>query len=335
MLSVRQQMIFKTIVEEFIETAEPVGSKTLMEKYILPYSSATIRNEMGYLEDLGLLEKTHASSGRVPSTIGYQYYVEHYLNNDVDSDVEYQLSSLFDNKMMDVNEAIRKSCDILSHMTNLTSMILGPDASKQRIEYIKIFPLTDTSAVAVFITDLGHTENRTFKFNDNVSVSDLQTCTQILNERLKGTLVCDVTSKMESIKPLLAKSVHRYEELYKAFFNAFVRFASENMYASGQSNMLYQPEFSDIEKLREMMTMLENGDLLGKMQNDNALTISTDSKIDLTWVDDMAIVSSRFNVSDNEHGEMYIVGPSRMHYDKIISLMEYMSKMLESMYGKR
>ena len=335
MLTPRRIEIFKAIVDEFVQTAEPVGSKTLMNKYKLPYSSATIRNDMVVLEDMGLLEKTHTSSGRIPSTKGYRFYCEHLMEHKVDNQLEVAVRQQLSSKPLNMEDAIRESCDILSQMTNLTSGVLGPDASRQRLEHVKLFPISKRSAVAVFITDLGHTENRTFQFDDDLSVDDIQTCCQILNDRLKGTLIKDVVDKMDSIKPLLAAHVKRHEMLFQAFVNAFVKFASENVYFSGQNNMLYQPEFADIEKLKELMAMMENPSLWRRLTSSNPeLALKMNDNAQLVWVNDMAVVTSKFKISPDEEGQLMVVGPSRMNYDKIVSLLELVSQSIENLYGK-
>lgn len=335
MLTPRNIEIFKAIVDEFVSTAEPVGSKTLMEKYDMPYSSATIRNDMVILEDMGFLEKTHTSSGRVPSTKGYRFYCEHLLENHVDDQIQFQLQEVFSKKQLNMEDAIRQSCEILSQMTNLTSGVLGPNAAKQRLEHIKVFPLSDHSAVVVFITDAGHTENRNFNFDSDVSIEDISSCCQILNDRLKGTCIEDVVEKMQSLKPVLANHVHRHEQLFAAFMNAFVKFASENVYFSGTQNMLYQPEFADIEKLRGLMSMLEDASLWRNFEvNANEVSIRTNQRSQLVWKDDVAVISSKFSLSDQEEGQLMIVGPSRMDYDKIVSLLEYISITIEKLYGK-
>ena len=334
MLTRRRIEIFKCIVDEFVRTAEPIGSKTLMEKYHLPYSSATIRNEMLALEEMGYLEKTHTSSGRIPSTQGYRFYCEHLLEKRMDEKMELALSEVFATRHLNMDDAIKRSCDILSQMTNLTSGVLGPNASLQRLEHIKLFPINDRSAVAVFITDTGHTENKTFTFSDAVSVEDIQNCTAILNDRLKGTPIQEVVEKMQSLKPILASSVKRHEMLFQAFVSAFVKFASENVYFSGKGNMLYQPEFSDIEKLRSLMGMLEDTTLWRNIGNQNQLAIKTSTSSELVWMDDVAVVSSSFRINAEEEGKLMVVGPSRMDYDRIVSVLEYISDRLEELYGQ-
>ncbi len=335
MLTSRQISIFKAIVEEFIQTADPIGSNALMHKYKLPYSSATIRNEMMELENIGLLEKTHTSSGRVPSINGYMFYAEHLMSDSNDEVIKNEIAQIFDFDY-DLQDAIRKSCEVLSQMTSLTAVVLGPDANKQRLEHIKLFPINERSAVAIFITDTGHTEDRVFKFDSDVSLNDLQSCTDILNERLKGTLISDVVVKMESLKPILAGSIARYETLFKAFLNAFARFASENIYCSGQNNLMYQPEFANLDRLRNMMKMLETNEWFEDFTNsENQLAVKMNENTDLIWRDDMAVVCSRFKVSDTQEGEIFILGPNRMEYNRVVSMIDAMGEMLEKMYRKR
>ncbi len=332
-LTERQIQIFKTIVDEFIQTAEPVGSKTLMEKYEFPYSSATIRNDMQRLEELGYLEKTHTSSGRAPSTKGYKYYCENLLEVRVDEKLELAIQSLFSDRHLNLNEAIQQSCSILSQMTNLASGVLGPDASMQRLEHIKLFPINERSAVCVFITDTGHTENKTFSFNYDVSVEDIQQCCTVMNDRLKGTLIYEVVDKMQAIKPILAETVQRHEMLFQAFMRAFMKFASDNVYFSGQNQLLYQPEFSDIEKLRQLMSMLEDRNLWRQLGSQSQeLVVKTTEGSEMIWVDDVAVVSSRFRVNEEE-GQLMVIGPSRMDYDRITSLLEYVANAIEDVYG--
>jgi heat-inducible transcriptional repressor len=335
MLTPRQEIILKAIVEEFIKTAEPVGSKLLVEKYNLNYSSATIRNEMNYLESIELLEKTHTSSGRVPSTKGYRYYVEHLMDNEVQQEDRYEMQTMFENDAP-IEDVIQRSCEILSNMTNLTSVVLGPDANRQTLAHIKLFPLDSNSAVAVFITDQGHTENKTFRFDDRVTIEDIQTCTNILNDRLVGTPISDIVEKMNELKPILAHSVKKHEALFNAFMQAFVKFASENVYYSGASNMLYQPEFADIEKMRSIMKMLEDSKLWRSLgSNDNGLKhTSTDNKNQLVWFDDMAVVSSKFHMGEEE-GKLMIVGPSRMDYNRIVSVLDFAAEFIEKQFNKR
>ncbi len=335
MLTPRRIEIFKVVVDDFIQNAEPVGSKTLQQKYNLPYSSATIRNDLQALEEMGYLEKTHTSSGRIPSTLGYKFYCENLLNESgMDEKMEVAIKDAFETSNLNMEEAIQQSCQILSDMTNMTSGAIGPDASTQTLEHIKLFPIDERNAVCVFITNSGHTETKNFHFDEDVPFADIETCTDILNEKLKGIPVTRLAEKMEEIKPELSVVVKRHEMLFTAFVKAFIKFASDNVYFSGKDRMLYQPEFEDINKLKKMMTLFNDSTVWKKMDKDeNAVAISTRSGAELTWFNDVAVVRSKFKVGDDETGEFMVIGPSRMNYDKVVSMVKYAARMIEKMYN--
>jgi len=333
MISKRKLDIFKAIVEEFVATAEPVGSKTLVIKYGMDYSSATIRSEMNELENLGLLEKTHTSSGRVPSTQGYRFYAEHLMESKLDKDFAVVVRSVLEDTKAKADEVIRRSVDILSQMTNMTSLVLGPEANIQRLEHIKLLPLDNKSAVVVIVTDSGHTENKLFRFEDKVSVTDLQSCTDILNQQLKGTRIVDVVDKMKAIEPILAAKFQRHEILFKAFLDAFVRFANDNVYTSGETNLLYQPDFADVEKLKSLMNMLQNHRMWRDIsEGKTEIVLQTSKNSQLAWVNDLAVISSTIRVNDGEEAKLMLVGPSRMDYDRVVSLIDYLATSIEEMF---
>lgn len=336
MLSERQLTVFKCIVDEFIKTAEPVGSKTLIEVYDLPYSSATIRNDMAELENLGYLEKPHTSAGRVPSNKGYKFYVDNLMESKLDEETKLKLQSIFDQRNLEIEDVIKKCCEILSQMTNLTTMVLGPDANNQKLKHIKLFPLDERSTVAVFITSSGHTENRIFQFDDAVSIEDIEICANILNEELTGTLISNVVDKLNDVQPILATHVKHHEALFQAFVNAFLNFSTEDStYISGKNNMLYQPEFNDIEKVRKVMNMLENQSIWRQYEKrekneKNGVNVSIGNN--LIEDEDVSVVSSSFRLG-NEEGQLMVVGPKRMAYDKVIGMMEYMTKTIEELFS--
>ena len=335
MLTPRRIEIFKAIVDEYIKTAEPVGSKTLQTKYKLPYSSATIRNDMQVLEEMGYLEKTHTSSGRIPSTQGYKFYCENLLkNSSVDKKMEVAIRNAFEVSNMNISEAVEQSCRILSEMTNMTTGAIGPDSSARRLEHLKLFPIDERNAVVVMITNTGHTETKNFRFDEDVPFKDLETCTDILNQHLRNVPITELPEKMEALRPELAAVVQRHDLLFTAFVQAFVRFASENVYFSGKDRMLYQPEFEDISKLKELMMMLDDSTVWRRLDTNEHAVVTTAKGAELTWVNDVAIVRSTFRVNDQESGQLMVVGPSRMNYEQIVGMLDYVAQMIEKMYSK-
>lgn len=337
MLTPRRIEIFKAIVDEYIRTAEPVGSKTLQQKYKLPYSSATIRNDMQILEEMGYLEKTHTSSGRIPSTQGYKFYCENMLDSSsIDKKMEVAIRDAFDTSALNIEDAVRVSCNIMSEMTNLTAGAIGPDSSLQKLAHIKLLPLDERNAVCVFVTDTGHTETKNFRFDTDISVKDIESCTDLINSKLRGVPIAELPERMEELRPSFNTLIQQHEVLFTAFVQAFIKFASENIYFSGKDKMLYQPEFEDINKLKELMNMLNDSTVWRSVhENENAVAIRTNKGAELTWFNDVAVVKSSFKVNENETGQLMVVGPSRMNYDKIVSMIEYAAQMIEKMYRRK
>jgi len=330
MLTQRQIDILKAIVEEFIDSAQPIGSKTLVEKYDLPYSSATIRNEMAALEVEGYLEKPHTSAGRIPSNKGYRFYVEKLEKKQIDEEMRGALTNIFNDHSMNIEEAIKESCRLIADMTNLASGVLGPDASKQTLEHIQLIPIDSKTAVCVLITNAAHAENKVFNFNKEVDLEDIKKCTDIINDRLKGTPLNQLCERMEAIKPLLVKHVRQYEMLFDAFVAAFIKFASDTLYINGTGNMIYQPEFSDIERLRGLISKLNDSKLWRELSegvgvDDVALRTGVGSEV--MWVDDLAVISNDIQLKNQEQSvKLMVVGPSRMRYEKVMSLLDFIGE---------
>ena len=339
MISARQKAILKAIVEEFIETAEPVGSKALMQKYQLPYSSATIRNDMASLEEKGFLEKTHTSSGRIPSANGYRYYVDHLLETRIEDKVEHEMQVLFHDRQQSLNEIVHRSCEMLSELTQLTSVVLGPDSPYESLQQITMVPLTSRSVTVIIVTDKGHVENKTFSINDYISLDDIQSCVGVMNDMLIGTPIDTVTTQLETeVKPILASRIKEHEILFNAFLEAFMRFARSNVYFSGKENMLYQPEFNDVNKLRKLVTAFENSQMWNALLPIDAcdgVTVKIGADVPLSNLGDVSVISGTFKTSSRSHGTISVIGPTRMPYEKVVSLVEYVSKNIEEIFEEQ
>ncbi len=318
----RKQKILKLIIEDFIKYAEPVGSNYLIEKYKLPYSSATIRNEMAELEKDGLLEKTHTSSGRVPSTKGYQYYIENLRSKKVDEKFKNEIQSIFSSSKS-VEEVIRESCEILSSMTNLTSIVLGPSATAEHLLSIQLIPLTNNSCSAIFVTDKGYVENKTFILKDNVSMNDVKNCLDMLDKRLKGTAVSELVDKLESLKPLFEDYIEDYNYLFTSLVKTFYEFAKERSTIYGTENMLAQPEYKDdAEELKKLFDLFSHPDELNKYIKLTEETITDASEIN-DDLKDLTIISKDIETNGNSLGKIAIIGPRRMDYENVLSALEY------------
>lgn len=329
----RKERLLKMIVEQFIKTAEPIGSQALIEEYELDYSSATIRNEMADLENLGYLEKTHTSSGRVPSSKGYRYYVDYLRDKDIDVKIKYQLQTLFSNKSVDINEVIKHGCEIISQMTQLTSIVLGPDSNLEMINRIQLVPLSENSVIAIFVTDRGHVEHKTFSVPDDVSLSELETCVNILNDRIVGTPLNKIVEKINSLRPIIAEKVQHYEIFFKLFLEAFLKFTAERVDIYGRDNILDQPEFANnSDKLRKLIHLLEKDFTWGSLKNTDDIRVRIGKENMLTELDDLSVITANLRISPLHKGTIALIGPTRMDYKRAVSALEFLQKEIEKFF---
>ena len=331
----RRDQILKLIVEYFIRTAEPVGSKTLLEKYRLDCSSATIRNEMNALEKDGMLEKTHTSSGRVPSKKGYEYYVANLRESEVDDKVKYALANVLSEKTKSIEEVVKESCEILSDMTNLASVLIGPKITEEALASVQLIPLSSNSATAVFVTDKGHVENKTFIIKDSMSLEEVQKMVGALNDRLKGTPIAEVVPKMEAMKSAFQDYYVKEKPVYEALLGAFVKFTGERIQLYGKDALFSQPEFaSDADKLRKLLDFIENPTAFR-----NALSGGKDVKEGVKvrigkeeGIGDMAVVSCGLKLPGNP--SLTVLGPTRMDYEKVMATVKYFADAIDAYFSE-
>ncbi|MFA6649627.1 MAG: heat-inducible transcriptional repressor HrcA, partial [Candidatus Izemoplasmatales bacterium] len=236
LLNERQELVLKLIVEEYVRTAEPVGSRSLSK--FIEVSPATIRNEMSDLEDLGFLEKTHTSSGRIPSEKGYRYYIETILMNATeDTDTYSEFDSIFENQEIEREQLIKEAIDLLSQVTNCTAISLGPNAFNSRVKKVQLIPLSPISALVVVITNLGHVESKQIKISEDMEIQELVKVIDLLNEILVDTPISQVSEKLHyEIQHQQIKELLKYREtIVDSFIEAFQKFAQTKYYLTGQS----------------------------------------------------------------------------------------------------
>ncbi len=328
MLTERQNKILKEIVERYIKDPTPVGSKTLSKK--LKCSSATIRNEMMALEEQGLLEKTHTSSGRVPSTAGYRYYVDNLMElKKMNAEDMLKLQIVFKNQQLALSDVITKSLQVISDMMNYTTVVLGSTSHENLLKQIEVVPIDEESMIVIIVTDKGHVEHKNIKLKE-VSLQEVQKTVSLINNLISGTPIDEVSNKLEfEIKPIIGNYVKQHEQLYNAFYNVFTDFQSGHVNVVGRNKMLEQPEFStNIEKIKKVFNKLEDKELLRDIEEDEdnniKVYIGNESNID----SDVTVIKTKFK-SGNEEGTIAIIGPKRMEYDRVVSMLEYMKENIE------
>ena len=328
MLTDRQNNILKLIVEKYIKDPIPVGSKVISKK--LNCSSATVRNEMGELEKLGLLEKTHTSSGRIPSEAGYRYYVDNLMElKKMNAEDMLKLQIVFKNQQLALSDVITKSLQVISDMMNYTTVVLGSKSHENLLKQIEVIPIDDENMTVIIVTDKGHVEHKMIRLKD-VSLEEVKKTVSLINNLISGTPIDEVGRKLEyEIKPIIGNYVKQHEQLYNAFYHVFTDFTNQEVNVMGRHKMLEQPEFSsNIEKIKSVYNKLENKEFLRSIEEDDdnniKVYIGNENNID----SDVTVIQTKFR-NGNEEGTIAIIGPKRMEYDRVVGLLEYMKENIE------
>ena len=322
----RQEELLKAIVENYIKTVKPVGSKSLCQKFKV--SSATIRNEMSVLEELGYIEKNHISSGRIPSEAGYKYYVENLMEPEklTGGDI-LKLQTIVKNNDLVLSDAINKCMEIISDLTNYASVVLGNTAKENLLQQVNIIPLDNNKIVALVVTQKGVVENKQFNLPENTDIKELIKTGEIINKMLVGTPISDVAKRLEfELKPVIAKQVRDYETIYNIFYNAFNDFASErndDIKTYGKTKILEQPEYNDANTIKKIAYKLDDEDFIKHVVKDKdndeiKIYIGQDSEVD----ENTTVIKRKYNIN-GETGTIAVIGPKRMEYAKVFGLLDY------------
>jgi heat-inducible transcriptional repressor len=337
MISSRQKLILKAIIEAFVKDAQPVGSKLLTQMPYLNFSSATLRYDMAQLEELGYLEKTHTSSGRVPSEKGYRYYVEHLVTRDVDVMESFPLiDEIFVKHKLGREHAIEEAIHLLSELTNYTALAVGPSGQLNTIKKIDFIPLTGNEAVILIVTDQGHVQHQTIQIPDEMSSDQLKEVIKTLDDLLKNRSIDEASQILEQAfaKKEIESFIEYQTQLVNSFIHAFSKFAQDNFYLSGVSNVFDQPEFHNAKHIKSFVDMLDRRELVKLIGSPEGLDIRFGSDLSLFPMDNCTVISVPYHINETEHGTIAVVGPTRMEYSKVIPLLEYIASNLGKLYKK-
>lgn len=330
----RKKRILQAIIDDYIDTAEPIGSRTIARKHELGLSSATIRNEMADLEEMGYLAQPHTSAGRVPSDKGYRLYVDklmptHNLNRE---DIE-KLKSAMELRINELSQLIRQASAVLSRFTKYTSMAVTPQLKSSTIKAIQVVPIEAGKALVIVVNNAGIVRNNLIKISEYVMPDVLICISNMLNDKLAGLTIEQVDMKRiidmeretgvpgEILRPILDGAAACIDQMDE-----------QEIYVEGTTNILNHPEFKDVVRAREFMSMLdEKTSLCRSLFNaikPDGITVKIGSENDLTSIKDCSVVTVNYNVADTLIGTIGIIGPTRMEYPKVISSMRYVQMLV-------
>lgn len=332
MLNDRKKKVLQAIVEEYINSAEPVSSNALVKKYDLDYSSATIRNEMAELEKGGFLDKTHTSSGRIPSAKGYRFYVDELLKDDNISleEIKY-ISSKLETKVNEIDDLTKIAMNTISEVTHYTTVSIGPKQAEQNIDEIKFILLGSNMLMAIILTDSGLVKETIIKLEEEITEKQVETINYMFNKKLKGEPLSTIDRPLEEY---LVDEMKYSVKVIKPIIDQIKKVLSEEeeqIYLEGTNKSFDLPEFNSLEVAKNFVNVLDTKELIADMLNSgfaqdiNVYIGGEDQNDELK---DFSMVTFKHKVGNKDLGTIGIIGPKRMDYSKVISVMKYISKRL-------
>ena len=331
-LDARKKRVLRAVIDDYIESAEPVGSRTLARKYDLGVSPATIRNEMADLEMLGYLEQLHTSSGRIPSSKGYRFYVDGLISPKPVSDEEKErIDKWYRARVRRIEEVFQETARIISQVTKNVSLVLAPQMTQAQFRCLQFLPLDDRRVITVLITDAGFIENKILEMPSGATFEDFQRMAKVINMRLEGHTLR--TIEQHSLTEI--RDEIRDESLYEAALEIIHRALDsgrrERLYLGGTTQMLEQPEFHDVEKVKDTLLMLEEEELMKDILHahmGDGLEVTIGQENEDKHFKDSSIITATYHLDGELLGTIAVLGPTRMEYAKAMSLLEYMNQNL-------
>lgn len=331
----RKNKVLQAVIEDYVATAEPVGSRTIARRYQLGVSPATIRNEMSDLEELGFLQQPHTSAGRIPSDRGYRYYVDCLMEaRDVAETDQDVIRKAFERKIREIDTLVRETARLLSETTQLTAVMSGPQIQKAHFRELRLVPLGGDKAVLVYITDSGFIENQVIELPVEVTMLELQRVSEVLNDQLKGQPV-------EQLSRAGIRALHQELHKYGALLEQALQFMGsklepgekQRIYLGGTTHILNQPEFRDVDKVRHLLELLEDertvSDVLSAGGAQEQPVIQIGEEIRLRELADCSVVSATYRLGGEVIGRVGVIGPKRMEYARVVSVMNAITRQLE------
>ena len=323
MLIDRQVLILQSIVENFITTNQPVGSKQIAQN--IDFSSATIRNDMSKLEKEGLIKKTHISSGRVPSEKGYRYYVD-YIKKDYElsNSENEKLKQLYGGDIVSENNYLEKNAIVLSDLTDCTAVILAPTKTDRRINKIEVILLSSRSILVILVTNIGEVFQQNYKLDADFTAEDIAEINKLLQSYFYDVDMATAHVMIHGeLEKYLKNKVNNYDMIVVALNRLLQNKIKKTVALGGKYNLLKQPDIDNVEKLKEVVSLLEDDKIVELLDNNEVTdkpSIKIGTELKLGNIDDLSLVSSSYNTSKGQ-GVIAVFGPKRMDYSKIMTLI--------------
>ena len=338
-LSERKKKVLRSVVDLYIRTAEPVGSKAITELPDMNYSSATIRNEMAALTDLGYLEQPHTSAGRIPSAAGYRLYVDELMADyRLSMDETKSINTAIEEKMQRVDKMMEKVAKLVSQATQLPAISVASRRGGATVKRFDLILAGEASIILVLLLSTDEVVNKLIKLPLNLSDTDLKLLGAVLNATMTDLTAGEFTAELLEKVMTAAGNASALVPVIVDFATETLRqHGSTNMAVAGQSRLLGLPEYRDVDKAQRMMTTLDEDALVNLpavMQNENGTKVLVGPENVASELKDTSVVMTKFDIGDGLQGMIGVVGPTRMDYAKVTARLSYFAESLSKMFAK-
>lgn len=339
MLNERKKKILQIIIEDYISSAEPVGSRTIARKYDLGLSSATIRNEMSDLELLGYLEQPHTSAGRIPSAQAYRFYVDALIEPGTLTDNDMALiDGWYNERRRNIDDIFQSTAKILSRMTQNVSMVLTNQQTIANFCYLKFLPLDSQHAILCIVADDGSIDTNVVDIPLGMSSEEMDYLAGKMSKLLEDRNLSDISVEiLQNVHTDVVEDKLIFSSLLQAVRKMTGRRQEQKVFLGGTKQLLNQPEFRDVERVRNLLGILEEEKVLKDLLQggeDSGLKVTIGSENKFTGIQDCSMVQATYRLNGQIVGTMAVLGPTRMEYGKVISVMDYLHKYLKTILDK-
>lgn len=339
MLNERKKKILQIIIEDYISSAEPVGSRTIARKYDLGLSPATIRNEMLDLELLGYLEQPHTSAGRIPSAQAYRFYVDALIEPGTLTDNDMALiDGWYNERRRNIDDIFQSTAKILSRMTQNVSMVLTNQQTIANFCYLKFLPLDSQHAILCIVADDGSIDTNVIDIPLGMSSEEMDYLAGKMSKLLEDRNLSDISVEiLQTVHTDVVEDKLIFSSLLQAVRKMTGRRQEQKVFLGGTKQLLNQPEFRDVERVRNLLGILEEEKVLKDLLQggeDSGLKVTIGSENKFTGIQDCSMVQATYRLNGQIVGTMAVLGPTRMEYGKVISVMDYLHKYLKTILDK-
>ena len=329
-LTDRKQKILKAVVDEYIENASPVSSGEIKNKHFDNISSATIRNELSALEEMGYLIQPHTSAGRIPSKKAYNLYVDKFLVNHPLTAKEIKLiEESFTERFDEVQDIVRRTAKVISDVTNYTSVIVLKNINAVRLKEVKLVGLDEHSVLVIIITDSGIIRDKVITLKEDINNNYITEANMLLNNIFSGKKVGEITD----FDDIVEKQIEKYKELYDIVVKVLKKYSKNdesNVFLEGQSKFLEYPD-QNIDSTKDFLAAIDTKERIADIvENNQDIEFSVKiGKDEAGGIENCAVVTAKYKLNGKEVGHAGVIGPERMDYSKVMSVLSYIGKTLD------